>query len=139
MPARTSRPLTVQNGEGGNAPRKDELVMVQGFLNAAVSNLGAEVRGQIERLEDRIREDLREGRADHKVEHGELRADIIDWRAKHEAACLERMAPYANVDKVFAVLTWIGCHRKQAAGAISFCLATLVAIAALAGGYFKAP
>ena len=128
MPPRRHQPLTPDNAQGNGTPAIPDLVAVQGFLYGALNDFRAEVRQM-----------LRDGREDHRREHEELRDDIAGWRSEEVARCADRMAPYENVDKVFKILNWIGCHRKQAAAALTFVLTTIVAIAALAGGYFEAP
>jgi hypothetical protein len=139
MTARKPLPLTVQNGEGGSAPRKDELVMVQGFLNAAIAAVGVDMGGRLERLESRLRDELKDGRDAHQIEHRELLDSLDAWKQAQEKNCIDQMAPYKNVDTLADALNWIACHRKGAAASFGFALSTIVGIAALLGGYFRAP
>jgi hypothetical protein len=136
---RRPAPLTVQNAAGNGVPATADLVTVQGFLNQAIAALGTDMGGRVERMEERLRKELTDGRVAHQIEHRELLDSLDAWKSAQEQNCTDRMAPYENVDRVLRVLNWIGCHRKQAAAAFTFALTTIVAVAALAGGFFEAP
>lgn len=143
---RAPEPLTLKNASGNGVPATADLVTVQGFLNASVAAMGDVLGGRIERLEERLRDEIRRGQEAHDEQHRQLLGNLEAWKqAQEERAkqqednCAERMAPFENVDRVLAVLSWIANHRKAAAGAITFSLGVLVSVAVLIGGYYRAP
>jgi hypothetical protein len=113
------KPLTEANSVGNGTPATADLVTVQNGLFARLDDFRREMR-----------ETLREGREDHRLEHDALKADITSWREHQTLNCAALMAPYRPIAQAMGIVGWAGRHPKASAVVASL----TIALSAIVGG-----
>jgi hypothetical protein len=128
------KPLTTANAVGNGVPATADLVTVQNGLFNAVAALGAELRADLDRLEDNMNATLKDGRDVHHAEHAELQTQIKDWQKAQAQSCALLMQPYAPMGYFFRFIELIARHKKTSIMIGGAILTAFFVAAAFVGG-----